>query len=251
MSSVRVQCSNPDCQASFSVAPGEAPRFRRCPQCGSELSGLDDAGPAVSQGTPHAWVQPPPPVGLVEGAVFAGRYTIVRVLGRGGMGAVYLAQDHELARSVALKVPFLNGDASEFVRRFRREARSLARLHHPNICPVHDVGEHDGQPYMTMAYIDGVSLADYLKRRGAPLEPDKAVRLVRQLALALQHAHEAGVVHRDLKPGNIMMTREGRPTVTDFGLARCEVAGDSLRTGTGVMMGTPAYMPTSATGRGE
>jgi Protein kinase domain len=179
MSSVRVQCPNPNCQASFSVAPGEAPRFRRCPQCGSELSGLDDPDPVVSPATPPAWGQPPRPFDLVEGSVFAGRYTIVRQLGRGGMGAVYLAEDHELGRPVALKVPLITGDAPEFLSRFRREARSAARLHHPNICPVYDVGEHNGQPYLTMAYIDGISLADFLRRRGAPLEPDKAARLSR------------------------------------------------------------------------
>jgi formylglycine-generating enzyme required for sulfatase activity/serine/threonine protein kinase len=236
---VQVVCPNPDCQASFSLAPGET-RFRRCPQCGSELSAIADPGPGGPRDLPSEWAPRAWPSGLAEGATFAGRYRIIRQLGRGGMGAVYLAHDAHLDRPVALKVPLLFGDDDDFLR---REARSAAGLHHPNICPIYDVGEHDGQPYLTMAYIDGTSLAEYLKQRAAPLDPAKAVRLARMLALALQQAHEAGVVHRDLKPSNIMLSRERRPFLMDFGLARRDDPEDSLRTRTGQAMGTPAYMP--------
>ena len=170
-----------------------------------------------------------------------GRYHIIRRLGKGGMGAVYLAEDTELQRQVALKVPFTSSETSDLVLdRFRREARAAATLRHPNICPIFDVGEHDGVQYLTMAFIDGRSLSEEL-RAHQPLPVRRALEIVKRIALALQAAHEQGVTHRDLKPANVMIDERGEPVVMDFGLARRGDAGDQL-TQTGHLVGTPSYM---------
>ncbi len=148
-----------------------------------------------------------------------GRYHIGRTLGAGGMGAVYLAVDSQLERQVALKTPrFSRTSTRGFVERFYREAKSAATLRHPNICPVYDVGQIDGIHYISMAYIQGQSLADMLREEGA-IEPYAAVTIARKVAGALQEAHSLGVIHRDLKPANIMIDNRGEPVVTDFGLA--------------------------------
>jgi|GEM_PF-1491785 len=169
-----------------------------------------------------------------------GRYRIERLLGKGGMGAVYLAHDEELDRKVALKVPFVTEQsAASVLERFKREARSAAALHHRNICPIYDVGQIDGQPYLTMAYIQGESLTAW---RGRQTSTANILATVRKIALALQQAHALGIIHRDLKPSNIMIDREGEPVVMDFGLARRDDAGDEHLTLTGQIMGTPAYM---------
>ncbi|MFO0954799.1 MAG: bifunctional serine/threonine-protein kinase/formylglycine-generating enzyme family protein [Isosphaeraceae bacterium] len=173
-----------------------------------------------------------------------GRYTIVRRLGQGGMGSVYLAEDTKLGRRVALKVPRgLAGERGEVVARFEREARVLAGLSHPNICRVYDVGEIGGHHYLTMEYHEGRAL-DAVLTPGKPLKPAQAVRVARKLARALQQAHERGVVHRDLKPSNVMMTADKNLIILDFGLAR-RVAEDESATAltqTGQTLGTPAYM---------
>ena len=149
-----------------------------------------------------------------------GRYRIEKTLGEGGMGAVYLAHDTQLDRKVALKTPkFARGANEQTIERFYREARSAATLTHPNICPVYDVGEIEGTHYITMAFIEGRSLSDYIRSENLP-SPFNAVRVVRKVALALQDAHAHGFVHRDLKPANIMIDRRNEPIVMDFGLAR-------------------------------
>jgi hypothetical protein len=158
------------------------------------------------------------------------------------MGAVYLAHDTQLDRPVALKMPhFTADDGPQVLARFYREARSAATVTHPNVCPVYDVGEIDGIPYLTMAFIEGKSLAEFI--RAKPLTPRQAAMLVRKLALALQEAHKKGVIHRDLKPANIMIDQRGEPVVMDFGLARRNRPGDVRLTQKGAVMGTPAYMP--------
>jgi formylglycine-generating enzyme required for sulfatase activity/predicted Ser/Thr protein kinase len=169
-----------------------------------------------------------------------GRYRIVRVLGRGGMGTVYLAQDTLLGRPVALKVPtFTDDDGPEALERFQREARSAAQLRHPNICPVYDVGTIDGIHYLSMAYIDGMPLSKVL-RDGPRPDPAWSAAVIRKVALALHAAHQCGVIHRDVKPGNVLLTRDGEPVLTDFGLAfRLE---DARLTRSGQLVGTPAYM---------
>jgi hypothetical protein len=171
-----------------------------------------------------------------------GRYRIVRLLGRGGMGRVYLAHDEQLGRPVALKVPcFHPAELNEALARFYREAQVAATLHHPNICPVYDLGQIDGTPYLTMAYVDGSTLAQTLHPDRLP-GPRRAAELVLKLALALDEAHAHGIIHRDLKPSNILIDARGEPVITDFGLAR-RLTGDATQlTRTGRALGTPAYM---------
>lgn len=149
-----------------------------------------------------------------------GRYQIERSLGEGGMGTVYLAHDAQLDRKVALKTPKFDRDPEpNLMKRFHREARSAATLQHPNICPVYDVGEIDGIHYISMAYIDGRPLSDYIQTKKVP-PISSVVRIVRKVALALHDAHSSGLIHRDLKPANIMIDRRNEPIVMDFGLAR-------------------------------
>jgi predicted Ser/Thr protein kinase len=170
-----------------------------------------------------------------------GRYRILRKLGQGGMGSVYLAHDTQLDRRLALKVPlFTAADGPEALERFYREARSAATLSHPNICPVYDVGTIDGIHFVTMAYIEGKPLAEVL--HGHKQLSRKAVAtVVRKLALAMQEAHQQGIIHRDLKPANIMINQRSEPVIMDFGLAR-RIEEDVRLTKSGSLLGTPAYM---------
>ncbi len=181
-----------------------------------------------------------------------GRYVIVRKLGAGGMGAVYLAEDSQLGRKVALKVPHFSADAGNaLVERFRREARLAASLEHPNLCPVHDVGEAGGILYFTMPFIEGTVLS-HLIEEGKPWPALKAVELVRKIAGAVAHLHEHGIVHRDLKPSNIMLRASGEPLLMDFGLARSFTSQTERLTSIGTPLGSPAYMaPEQVTGARE
>ena len=171
-----------------------------------------------------------------------GRYEIKKELGQGAMGAVYLALDSALDRDVALKIPkFGPDDGPEDVERFYREARAMATLHHPNLCAVYDVGECNGTHYLSMAYIAGASLQDYLKD-GKSHPSRQAASVLRKIALALDEAHQVGVVHRDLKPANIMIDKKGEPVIMDFGLARRQKENETTLTQAGQILGTPAYM---------
>ena len=171
-----------------------------------------------------------------------GRYRIIRRLGKGGMGTVFLAEDTQLQRQVALKIPQFESDNDhELLERFYREARAAATLNHPNLCPVHDVGEIDGIHYLTMAYIEGQELAE-LVRPGEPLSGEEAAAIVHKVALGMAEAHDKGIVHRDLKPANISMNHRGDPVVMDFGLARLTDRGETRLTQSGAVIGTPAYM---------
>ncbi|MEZ6091886.1 MAG: protein kinase [Pirellulaceae bacterium] len=172
-----------------------------------------------------------------------GRYRLLRELGRGAMGTVFLAEDRELKRQVALKQPKMTAaNDPEGLERFYREARSAATLNHPNICPVHDIGERDGVPYITMAFVAGRTLADVLGGQNA-LNQRSAAMVARKIALALADAHDRGVIHRDLKPSNIMINERNEPIVMDFGLARqFGGASDSQLTADGMLVGTPTYM---------
>src|SRR5438874_471814 len=161
-----------------------------------------------------------------------GRYRLLRPLGEGGIGTVYLARDTELDRLVALKVPRLGPDDQlppDDLERFFREGRAAASLMHPNLCPIFDVGQVDGTPYLTMAYLEGRLLSGIIEK-GKPLSQRQAVQIVRKLASALQEAHARGVIHRDLKPSNVMINSRGEPVVMDFGLARRDEAVESRLT---------------------
>ena len=176
-------------------------------------------------------------------------YEVLGELGRGGMGVVYRARHVALDRPVALKVVLGATHAGpDQLTRFRAEATAAARLGHPNIVQVYEVGEHAGQPYFSLELVDGGTLADRL--RGEPQPARLAAELVRTLARAVEHAHSRGIVHRDLKPGNVLLA-DGVPKVTDFGLAK-QSTGDSHLTQTGQVLGTPSYMaPEQAAGRGH
>ncbi|MGI8567374.1 MAG: protein kinase domain-containing protein [Pyrinomonadaceae bacterium] len=182
-----------------------------------------------------------------------GPYSIEKQLGTGGMGAVYLAQDVRLGRKVALKLldPGLTGDASARAR-FLREARLASALDHPNICTIHEVGEARGRPYIAMQYVEGETLRQLF--RGRPLKLDSLLSVTLQVADALATAHEQGIIHRDIKAGNIIVTPGGRAQVLDFGLAklleRAEGEAETHLTMTGQVMGTPASMsPEQARGQ--
>jgi WD40 repeat protein len=175
-------------------------------------------------------------------------YEIQDVLGRGGMGVVYQARHLSLRRTVALKMILAGDHASEEeLNRFRTEAEAVARLQHPNIVQILEVGQHDGLPYFSLEYCEGGSLAAYLD--GTPWQPREATALVEILARAMHVAHRAHIIHRDLNPHNVLLAREGIPKISDFGLAKKldEVEG---QTQTGAVMGTPSYMaPEQAMGK--
>jgi len=175
-------------------------------------------------------------------------YEVLGELGRGGMGVVYRARHLTLGHQVALKMILAADHAGPDARaRFLLEAAAVARLHHPGIVPIHDFGEHQGQPFFSLEFLPGGSLA---RRLGAgPLPAREAAALVEKLARAMAHAHAQGVVHRDLKPANVLLTADGEPKVTDFGLAKRVGADDGLSR-TGSVLGTPAYIaPEQAEGR--
>ena len=172
-----------------------------------------------------------------EGSVVDGRYRVLRKIGSGGMADVWLAEDAHLQRQVALKVLHSRfAQDREFVERFRREAESAAGLHHPNVVAVFDRGEVDGTYYIAMQYLEGRSLKQLID---VGLTPEQSVYLIRQVLEGARFAHRHGVVHRDLKPHNVIVDDEGKAVVTDFGIAR---AGVSEITQTGSVMGTPHYL---------
>src|SRR5438067_8139248 len=176
---------------------------------------------------------------LAPGTVIDGRYKVLQRLGSGGMADVFLAEDDQLGRKVALKL--LHRRFSEdpgFVERFRREAQSAAGLQHPNVVSVYDRGAYDGTYYIAMEYLPGRSLKQLI-RQEAPLDPIRAIDITIQILKAARFAHRHGVVHRDLKPHNVIVDEAGHVKVTDFGIAR---AGASDMTETGSIMGTAQYL---------
>ncbi len=182
---------------------------------------------------------------------YFGDYEIDRELARGGMGVVFEARQVSLNRKVALKMILAGQLANEIdVKRFYTEAEAAASLDHPGIVPIYEVGRHEGQHYFSMGFVEGQSLSQRLA--DGPLPPREAAELMIKVAEAIEYAHSRGVIHRDLKPGNILLDRQGNPRVTDFGLAK-KLEGDSGLTGSGQIMGTPSYMPPEQAGgnRGE
>ncbi len=177
-----------------------------------------------------------------------GRYRLERALGHGGMASVHLGRDTELDRPVAVKLlaENLSGDES-FRERFVREARLAARLSHPNVVSVYDAGEDDGRPYIVMECVEGETLAEVLARRGR-LPPEEARGVALQAARGLAHAHEAGLVHRDVKPQNLILRTDGTLKIADFGIARAAEA--TALTQAGTVLGTAAYLaPEQALGQ--
>ncbi len=179
-----------------------------------------------------------------EGELIAGRYRLISRLGSGAMGVVWQAQDERLHRTVAIKQLLLPSgmghvEADEANRRTLREGRITARLHHPHAIAVYDVAEHEGQPYLIMEYMPSSSLASVLSIQGV-LQPDKVARIGSQIASALAAAHAVGIVHRDIKPGNVLLADDGMVKITDFGISHA--VGDVTVTATGILVGTPAYL---------
>jgi serine/threonine-protein kinase len=178
----------------------------------------------------------------VADEVIAGRYRLLEPLGRGAMSSVWLAQDEELERHVAVKMLAQSADRA----RFEREARAAAALSHPNICSLYDYGEADDRPYMVLEYLPNGSLEERLK--DGPLPDDETVRLATEMAAGLAHAHERGLVHRDLKPANVLFDAEDRAKIADFGIAR--MGGSGTLTEAGTVLGTASYIsPEQASGR--
>src|SRR2546430_14852780 len=174
-------------------------------------------------------------------------YELLEEIGRGGQGVVYRAHQKSLNRTVALKLIGLGPWTTEtHLKRFRREAEAAASLEHPGIVPIHEVGERDGQCYFSMKFIEGGQLDEVARREPMPIRG--AVELIAKVARTVHYAHEHGILHRDIKPGNILLDKNGEPHLTDFGLARL-VEAESTITGTLEAMGTPSYMaPEQATG---
>ena len=189
------------------------------------------------------------PVRFMPPERFFGDYELLAEVARGGMGVVYRARQITLNRTVALKMILAGklADADD-VQRFRTEAEAAARLTHPNIVAVHEVGEIQGQHFFSMEFIDGSNLAQRLS--GGPVPGRDAARYVRQIARAVHYAHRQGILHRDLKPSNILLDSDDEPHITDFGLAKRLGNHDSGQTRSGAILGTPSYMaPEQAQGK--
>jgi tRNA A-37 threonylcarbamoyl transferase component Bud32 len=232
---VTVRCPNPACgQTTRLDAPG---RPARCPHCGHRL-----AGPTAAD----ARAKPTRPADDLPGRL--GRFEIRARLGAGAAGTVYRAHDPQLDREVALKLPLPGAlDTSRRIERFLREARAAARLEHPHIVPVYEAGQEGGHYYLAAAFINGRTLAAQVEDGG--LDCRRAAQVVRALAEALAYAHAQGVVHRDVKPANVMLDEQGQPLLLDFGLAYRHDEAEKL-TQDGTVLGTPAYMaPEQAAGK--
>lgn len=197
-----------------------------------------DGQPTMHRG---ATAQPLTTAGFTPGTLLGSRYRIVALLGRGGMGEVYRADDLRLGHPVALKFVSVRSEDRTAVERLYHEVRISRQVSHPNVCRVHDIVEADGLRFIAMEYVDGEDLASLLRRVGR-LPPQKGLEVAREIAAGLAAAHDRGVIHRDLKPGNVMVDGQGRAHITDFGLA--SVGGEE-----GVIAGTAAYMaPEQVTG---
>jgi predicted Ser/Thr protein kinase len=244
LAGVARQAASAFCPECGIALPADAPEGL-CPQCllkGVVTSAHEAAKAAPAEATgPYGEPQTAPAVEELT-ALFP-QLEVLELIGRGGMGAVYKARQPSLERLVALKVlPPEAGRDPAFAERFAREARALARLCHPNIVAVHDVGKAGEFYYFVMEYVDGANLRELL--RDGQLTPEQALRIVPQICDALQYAHENGVVHRDIKPENILLDRKGRVKIADFGLAKLlgRDTGNFTLTGSRQVMGTLYYM---------
>ncbi len=263
----KVRCPNPDCGWSSPLGDDPLGRAFRCPRCRARFAKGDPSGlafsvpmvrpiPRASWGDParasvpsgggEAACRP----GLAESVPHVGRFRIVGPLGSGAFATVYRAFDPRLQRDVALKV--LNAgvvEGSRAAARFLAEARAMARLDHPRIVAIHEAGSDGGRHYLASTFVDGPSLARSIE--DGPRDPRSSARVAADLAEALAYAHGRGVVHRDVKPGNILVDARGAAHLSDFGLAHCLDSSERL-TLDGALLGTPAYMaPERAGGGGD
>jgi serine/threonine protein kinase/tetratricopeptide (TPR) repeat protein len=215
----KCQTENPDTQ-------------KFCGECATPLGLPGDSGATETMEAPKEE--------LTTGSTFAGRYQIIEELGKGGMGKVYKAHDMEIKEKVALKLlkPEIASDAKT-IERFRNEIRLARKIAHRNVCRMYDLGEEKGTRFITMEYVDGEDLKSTI-RRISRLPAGKSIAIARQICEGLEEAHRLGVVHRDLKPGNIMLDKEGNARIMDFGIAR-HLKTKGI-TGAGIMIGTPEYM---------
>src|SRR5688572_26355899 len=207
-----------------------------CAVCGSPKAGL------LNDNCPTCLMRLGQVGALVDLASIrnVGDYELLHEIARGGMGVVYRARQISLRRVVAVKLLLGGQFANEtFIRRFRREAQAAASLNHPNIVAVHEISEHEGQPYFSMELIEGHSLAEVT--RDKPIPAGQAAELLKTIAEAVHFAHERGLLHRDLKPSNVLVDEYGVPHITDFGLAK-RFEEDAEITLTGQVLGTPNYM---------
>lgn len=178
---------------------------------------------------------------MPEAPKIIGHFKVTGLLGKGAMGEVYEGVDEGLGRRVAVKIlGAKHRESTEFKTRFLREGRALASMNHPNIVQIYAIGEHERRPYLAMEFLDGEDLGQALKKKG-PIHPGDAAEAIRQSAIGLREAQRAGVVHRDVKPSNLVVTSEGKVKVTDFGLAKA-LQEDLSITATGVFVGTPDYL---------
>ena len=217
-----------ECFRCHTPIPGNS---RFCLSCGADVSGGDGPTSTSSVDIVRERLQ----------RIIEGKYRIERLLGKGGMGQVFLAHDLTLEREVAIKVlpPDVSQD-DQVVRRFQQEAKTAAKLDHPNIIPIYRVESEGGLNYFVMKYISGTSLEDLLDKK-EPLPVPEIQRILWEAACALGHAHQRGVVHRDVKPANIMFDHDGRVMLTDFGISKALQAATGF-TATGMIIGTPHYM---------
>ncbi len=240
---VTIRCPNPACGASSVLEDGQTDKPFRCPSCGKTVSFRRSADERKS-GSDATTTRSLPVAKRI------GRFEVRERLGAGAFGTVYRAYDPQLDREVALKVPNAGVlDSPKRIERFLREAKSAANLRHPNIVPLYDAGKDGEQYYIASAFINGQKLADALDASEGGLELKRAARLVRELAEALAYAHEQGIVHRDVKPDNVMLDAADRVHLMDFGLA-ARRDEESKLTNDGAVMGTPSYMaPEQAAGQ--
>ncbi len=229
---MRVRC--PHCHNPLEILDDSTFENIVCSTCGSNFSLI--GGTDVTETARRA-------------AKTIGHFELVENLGVGAFGAVWKAKDRQLDRTVAVKIPRKGQLSDSETEQFLREARAAAQLQHPRIVSVHEVGKSDDSVYIVSDYVEGADLKEWLD--GRPLPPREAAQLCAKIAEALHHAHQQGVIHRDLKPGNIMMDLAGEPHIMDFGLAKRE-SGEITMTVEGAVLGTPAYMsPEQAKGMGH